>query len=332
MVGLEVIVLVVVIIVSILNPAKDTADHKTDFKNVEQNIAVEVDVDTEAGFEAEPLVYSDAVKAKVQSMSLEHKIAQLFVTTPEELTGMQQVTATGNTTKRAMSEIPVGGLVYTSLNFEGKLQTASMTKNLQNYYREQFQMPLFMMISEKGGAEGSPLATANGFEVEMSPAEVGADGNSEQAVVVAANIAKYLSNQGLNTNILSGGEYSEDEVIADNMLSATVNAYKEADIFTASDTYDQNADIIMIPATEPFYRNVQKLRENKKYQGIILADSVSEESMIIEAVNAGADMVYCPSGFKTAYQAVVDAAANGTISEEVINEAVMRILSFKGYE
>lgn len=42
----------------------------------------------------------DWVEEKISGMTLEEKVAQLFIITPEALTGMGKVTAAGDTTKR----------------------------------------------------------------------------------------------------------------------------------------------------------------------------------------------------------------------------------------
>ncbi|OYP07205.1 hypothetical protein CG709_09805, partial [Lachnotalea glycerini] len=58
------------------------------------------------------------VKQKLSEMTLEEKVAQIFVITPEALTGYQTVTAAGDVTRNALKNYPVGGLVYFSPNIE----------------------------------------------------------------------------------------------------------------------------------------------------------------------------------------------------------------------
>ena len=334
-IGVEAVVLILVLVISILNPVKDAVT-KNDFKDNSQNRAEDsAEKETELNTEDDvvsTITFSDAVISKVAGMSLEQKVAQMFVTTPEQLTGMRQVTATGNTTKNAISAIPVGGLVYSALNFEGSVQTSSMTRTLQNYYKEQFGMPLFLMVAETGGTEASPLATSNGFPVEKTPAEIGAENNAVSATATATNIAAYMTNQGLNTNIGIEAAYSEDVEIAVDMLDATVLAYKEAGLYTATTEYHGAADIILLGDAQPFSDMVHALRYEKQYQGILFADTFTDTQSVIDAIHAGADMVYCDTDLKATYQAVVDAVNQGTIDEELVNEAVMRILTYKGYE
>jgi len=51
--------------------------------------------------------------------------------------------------------------------------------------------------------------------------------------------------------------------------------------------------------------------------------------MAVQAVNAGVDIILMPVDFEEAYQAILDAVASGTISEERIDESVRRILRVK---
>ena len=244
---------------------------------------------------------------------------------------MHQVNVTGNTTKNAISDIPVGGVVYASQNFQGPVQTASMTEALQEYYMEQFGFSLFLMVAETGGTEHSPLASGCDFPVEKTPEEIGEENNAETAKAAAANIAAYMQDQGLNTNI-GITSYSADEEVNTSMLDAALAAYKEAGIYTAATVYHGAADIICLGDSQPFSDTVQNLRYEKQYQGILLANTIADGQSAVDAILAGADMVYCQNEFKNSYQAVLDAANSGTINEELINEAVMRILTCKGYE
>ena len=50
----------------------------------------------------------------------------------------------------------------------------------------------------------------------------------------------------------------------------------------------------------------------------------------VEAIKAGVDMIYMPSDFAEAYNAVLEAVNNGNISADRLNNAVGRILTEKG--
>lgn len=348
MIGLEGVILILVIVFAVLNPIKNAVVKNDDFHREEQNNVINSTETQQTEVEelpevptVETLVYSETVQQRVMSMSVEEKVAQMFITTPEQLTGMRQVTVTGNTSRNAISNFPVGGLMYSLLNLEGKAQTSTMLQRLQTYYGEQFGMPLFTMLPEAGGNDRSPLASENGFTVEKSAEEVNTENNVEAATLRTTNIAGYMSAQGFNTNT------GIDATLSPEMLDATIRAYKTAGMFTTYTipsevewTEEQKnicqtavtagTDMIMVG---PAFTTdaMAALRYDMGYQGIIVAESSNVES-VTQAINEGADMIYISADFKATYQSIVDAVAGGTINEELINEAVMRILTYKGYE
>ncbi|MDD3222330.1 MAG: glycoside hydrolase family 3 protein [Lachnospiraceae bacterium] len=80
------------------------------------------------------------------------------------------------------------------------------------------------------------------------------------------------------------------------------------------------------------------LRGELGFEQIVITDSLSMEAITdyytpdeaaVQAIQAGADMLLMPSDFTAAYQGVLDAVNNGTISEERLNESVKRILMVK---
>ncbi|MBR6812868.1 MAG: beta-hexosaminidase [Oscillospiraceae bacterium] len=79
------------------------------------------------------------------------------------------------------------------------------------------------------------------------------------------------------------------------------------------------------------------LRENLGFTGVIITDDVSMSAITkftdgaeaaVLAVEAGNDLICC-SDFKTQISAVINAVNEGRISEERINESVLRILELK---
>ena len=80
------------------------------------------------------------------------------------------------------------------------------------------------------------------------------------------------------------------------------------------------------------------LRNQLGYNGIVITDaldmsaitdSYSSAEAAVKAIEAGADMLLMPENFEEAYQGVLDAVQNGTISEDRINESFKRIYRVK---
>ena len=80
------------------------------------------------------------------------------------------------------------------------------------------------------------------------------------------------------------------------------------------------------------------LRGELGFQGLVIADSLSMGAVGdfctpnqagVAALEAGADLVLMPEDFAAAYQGVLDAVSEGSLSEERIDQSVLRIVKAK---
>ncbi len=80
------------------------------------------------------------------------------------------------------------------------------------------------------------------------------------------------------------------------------------------------------------------LREELGYKGIIITDALDmgaltnhyeEEEIVIQAVNAGCDILLMPQSIQNTISILKKAVQDGTVQEERINEAVLKILRMK---
>ena len=186
-------------------------------------------------YEEERLAFSDAVEAKLSEMTLEEKVAQMFVTTPEGLTGVDTVTVAGEGTKAALESYPVGGLIYASRNFAGAAQTEELLAGTQGYGKERSGVELFLLVEEAGGAEGSPVASANGYEVQPYPSELGAQGDPSGVTEASTKRAEYLKTEGFNAELAPSADTADESSEEHDRMtygSEAVNVaeYVEADI------------------------------------------------------------------------------------------------------
>ena len=361
LIAVEALAMVVVLVLCVVHPwaakPKNDLGNHTEIvdnqngaqENTENLIGSVVGSETEMESEIEEIkvVFSEEVLAKVDAMTTEQKVAQLFIITPEALTGADKVTVTGNATKNAVNQYPVGGLVYSNKNFQNKTQVKNMLNGVQNHYMAQFGTPVFLMISEQGGADSSPLATTLRYTVEAAPSEIGATADEQNAIQAATNISTYLKEVGFNINIAPNVEvYSQDDSVSSIMVAETVSTFETKGISTVLHTFtsdktgaseddvlvykagiDAGCDSIMVSgATKEM---VHYLRANMQYGGLLIHDGLATEN-IVAAVQAGVDMMYCPENFVEAYQAVLDAVNAEEISEETLETAVARILTCKG--
>lgn len=149
--------------------------------------------------EREEEILEKQIAEKLASMTLEEKVSQLFIITPEALTGEVNVTEAGAETKTALTKYSVGGLIYFPENIVSEEQIKEMTANQQRYAEEQIGLPLFISTDEEGGTVTRVAGNEN-FAVSQvgDMCEVGETKDTGKAYEVGDTIGSYLSQLGLN--------------------------------------------------------------------------------------------------------------------------------------
>lgn len=80
------------------------------------------------------------------------------------------------------------------------------------------------------------------------------------------------------------------------------------------------------------------LREQLGFEGLVVTDSLAMGAItqeytpgqaVLEALNAGCDLLLMPAGLEEAFEAVVTAVENGILSQEQLDQSVERILEYK---
>ena len=331
----------------------------------------------------------------IAEMSLENKVAGLFMITPESLTGVDTVIQAGDTTKQKLSEYPVGGLIYFSKN----IKSADQLKEMLDTTRNTMIYPVFLAVDEEGGSV-SRVAGAGLAENVGDMSEIGSTCDPEKAKEVGTTIGTYLSQSGFNVDfapvadvvsaenaVIGNRSFGSDPNVVGTMVAAEVQGLQESGVSaclkhfpgigdTTTDTHDEKtvsektledmqqndlpafqagidagADFVMVshmslpnvvgddtPCSLSGTVISDLLRNQLGYDGIVITDaldmsaitdSYSSAEAAVKAIEAGADMLLMPENFEEAYQGVLEAVQNGTISEERINESLKRIYRVK---
>ncbi|MGE5422807.1 MAG: glycoside hydrolase family 3 protein [Ignavibacteriales bacterium] len=342
------------------------------------------------------------IHQKLSAMTLQQKVAQIFVITPEALTGYKTITAAGEVTSNALKSYPVGGLVYFGANLVTPDQLKTMTRNTQQYAEKIEGMPLFLGIDEEGGSVAR-IGNNRKFRVKKysNMAFIGAAKDFNKAYEVGDTIGGYLHEYGVNldfapdadvlTNsnntVIGNRSFGTDADLVAKMAletaqglarnqvlscfkhfpghgategdthegyaytNKTLNELKNSELVPFQAAADNHIPFIMVshisvpnvignntPSTLSKVMITDILRNQMGYDGIIITDAMnmgaivnnySNKEAVIQAIEAGADMVLMPQNFEEAYQGVLDAIADGTISEQRINESLERILRVK---
>lgn len=162
----EVVILVAVIMLGVLSNASapnighnDKQSEQVESENLQvtegttsmENLPTEESTQVSEGdwFVSETReTFSAEVEQILASMTTEQKVAQLFITSPEVLTGVDKVTIFGNGSKSALNQYPVAGLVYSQKNFMGNAQAEALIGGAQNHMQTTFATSLFVVIKD----------------------------------------------------------------------------------------------------------------------------------------------------------------------------------------
>ena len=190
----------------------------------------------------------DRVEKLLAGMDLKQKVAQMFMVTPEALTGYSKVTAAGEVTKQCFIRYPVGGVIYMAGNLIDTGQTRIMLSNMQDYSVEYLGFPVFLGVDEEGGTVAR-IAGNRAFGVEDvgNISEIGASGNCDLAYQAGSTIGAYLSALGFNLDFAPVADVwsnkkntvvkyrspgSDPELVRD-MVIAQIEGFKEQGILCA---------------------------------------------------------------------------------------------------
>lgn len=267
--------------------------------------------------------YEKDAKETLAKMSKDEKIAQLFVVTPETLTGVDAVTMAGDTTKEMIEKYPVGGIIYSTPNIEDEDQLKELISKTQSYS----QIPLLICVDEEGG---DVARVADALDLDKPDAMFSyKDEDASVASKNAKTIASYLTRFGFNTDlapvadvwtnpnntVIGERAYSDDYQKASERVAAAVKSFDQNDMIstlkhfpghgsTAEDSHDEIAVL------------------DKSY------DELKEGELIPfkEGVKAGADMVMVghisvPS---------LDEEKPATLSKKIVPEILRKDMQYDG--
>lgn len=189
---------------------------------------------------------SEEIFARIEAMSLEEKVAQLFIISPEALTGVETVYNAGDATYEALEEYPVGGIVYSEANIESSWQFENMIDNMQEYSEELTELPIFLAVAEEGGEDavlGNNEWLGAADEPVNAMSEIGRSGTASDAYDAGTSIGKLLNSYGLNMNLapvadvlsvsnprMSSRTFGTDAQTVSDMAAEVVRGLKEQNI------------------------------------------------------------------------------------------------------
>lgn len=163
----------------------------------QQVVLSEPDPEPEVLMPSEDEIAEQVVRPIIDSMTLEEKVAQLFIVTPESITGVDTATMAGDGTKAAIEKYPVGGMIYFAKNIVDKDQLVDMLTKTASYSK----YPMFLAVDEEGGDVARVANSKIEVQKTDTPEAIGATGDPNNAYVAGSVIASYLKELGFNLDM-----------------------------------------------------------------------------------------------------------------------------------
>lgn len=134
-------------------------------------------------------------------MTVEEKAAQLFIVTPEQLSGTGLVLQADESFRGGLGAKPVCGITYFGGNVENAGQTKALLAETQAMTRELGMPPLLLCVDEEGGTV-QRIGGKSGFDAPFiaGASEIGATGDVSVAYANAVSIATTLRDLGFNVD------------------------------------------------------------------------------------------------------------------------------------
>lgn len=188
---------------------------------------------------SEEELLDEIVDACITEMSLEDKVAGLFVITPEALTGVDKAIKAGDGTKEALEKYPVGGLIYFKQNIQSGTQIKEMLANTVSMSK----YPIFLAVDEEG-ADVARVADALSLDKVDSAADMGKTQDANIAYDTYKEIGTYLTEYGFNLNFapvadvltdpdnesIGDRSFGSDPDLVSSMVASSVKALDEVGV------------------------------------------------------------------------------------------------------
>lgn len=327
LISIEAVLLAGVIVLGVVKgirpkdePANDVVAKQPGMENA---IGTEYIIETETGEEqsednteaAESTenqeTFSAEITEQLSTMTTEEKVAQMFLISPETLTGTEPVSIAGEGTRSALDKYPIGGLIYSDGNYQGREQFGALVSGAQRYSAELSNRYLLLAASKDYGMPDGKIAISALYDA--SPlTEAMASGRLDGGAPNIMNVQSFPQERqpDMTATYLMIGMETDEELTGDAATPCALSA-----------------------------QAVEHVRETLGYDGLIVTGNLSQETVVsaypngeaaVMAVQAGADLLCATSDFEMNYEAVLAAVSDGRISDERLNNAVGHILTQKG--
>lgn len=231
----------------------------------------------------------------LENMTVEEKVAQLFIVTPETLTGESVLTEVDSSFVNAYKEFPVGGFIVMQENIISPEQITEMNGRLLEIGSETTGVIPFISVDEEGGTVAR-IASNENFPVYKvgNMSDIGIEGSTQKAYEAASYIGSYLADYGFNLDFAPDADvwinpentvvkyrsFSSDPQIASEMTAAAVKGFHNSGIWTTLKHFPGHGATVE-DSHEGFARSERNLEELRQCEFLPFKYGIREGSEFV---------------------------------------------------
>lgn len=311
-------------VIEVSEATEQTEDIINDMLGMEDDISEPVvePVDDVVEPEPEPDLLGEYVAGIIADMSLEDKVAGIFMVTPESITGATVATIAGDATQRALDKYAVGGIVYSDKNISNKDQFTTLIEKTSAMVK----YPTFFAFSEEGGDMGA-LAKAGYYEAEQSASDIAATDDVTNAYSAGVSIGFAMNEIGLNVNLAPVADLA---IVTDNILGGRIYSDNSGQVLAYANEMMRGLEDGNVTACVKYFPGVGMITENPE-AGRVVSERTDEEFSSAEfliyqnLIENGANMIMISN---VVYSAYCDVPAS--LSEDVVTGILRNRLGYNG--
>ena len=250
-------------------PLAESGSENSAVEEEEETAAIETPDEPDEYTEDDML--TDIVNSVISEMPIEDKVASLFITTPEQLTGVDTAVKAGTGTQEALSNYSIGGIAYSPKNIKSPEQISEMldaTASMSKY--PIFTIAPFISISSDNVRESLGIAEA---EEPM---------DAEATAAMGKVVGEAFGENGFNllmapsADISEEGFYSSDVEKARDQSLAFAQGLSESGIASCAHIFPFGlADSALGLAQSDISRDDLVLNQYEVFKNLIDNDAIS---------------------------------------------------------
>lgn len=271
------------------------------------------------------------IDQKLEELTLQEKIAQMFMITPDALTGVQGTWNPGEVTETAYKERPVGGLIMMENNLVSQDQIKTWNDTITGFSKEVVGVEPFLSVDEEGGTVARIAGNAAlGIENVGNMSEIGASGDSQKAYDAGETIGTYLKELGFNMDFAPMADvwtnqentiaqyraFGSDPETVSEMVSEAIKGLRSQGIYTVAKHFPGHGGT-----------------SGDSHEGTVYLNSTKEELESCEflpfqaAIDADTEFVMVGH---ISLPNILEDDTPASLSEEVVTEMLRNDLGFDG--